>query len=127
MNESNNNFDAILKIAAQNLVKKDLELAQSIDTSNTFVSKKTLNKVRRRIKNYGQNSRWSEIPAVCRRIVAAVLIVCTISFAMCISVKAVRAEIISTILVWYDKFVSIFYNFNWFYYCRQWNSFCSCL
>ena len=109
MNESNNNFDTILKIAAKNLVEKDLELAKSINTSNTVISKKTLNKVRRRIKNYEKSSWWNEFPIACRRIVAAVLVVCTMSFAMCLSVKAVRTEIVNTILEWYDKFVSVFY------------------
>lgn len=105
----NNNFDVILGIAAKDLVKKDLALAQSIDTSKTEVSEKTLNKVRRRIKNYDKTTWWSELPIACRRFVAAVLIVCTISFAMCLSVDAVRAEIVNAILEWYDKFVSVSY------------------
>ncbi len=109
MSLSNNNFDALLKIAAVDLVRKDAEYANSLDTSNTVVSEKTLRKVRRRIRNYDRGAWWSELPLACRRAVAAVLIVCTMSFALCMSIDAVRREIVNTVLEWYDKFVAVFY------------------
>ena len=104
-----NNLDTILKTYAQSRVKKDIDLARSVDTSKTVVSKKTLRKVRSLIKNYDRTSAWNELPIVLRRIVAAVLIVCTISFAMCLSVEAIRNEIVNTIVDWYDKFVALFH------------------
>ncbi len=109
MSVSNNNFDAILKVVATDLVREDAEYAQAIDTSNTVVSEKTLRKVRRRIKNYDKSAWWSELPLACRRAVAAVLVVCTMSFALCMSIDGVRAEIVNTVLEWHDKFVSVFY------------------
>ena len=104
-----NNLDTILKTYAQSRVKKDIDLARFVDTSKTVVSKKTLRKVLSLIKNYDKTSAWNELPIVLRRIVAAVLIVCTISFAMCLSVEAIRNEIVNTIVDWYDKFVSVFF------------------
>lgn len=109
MNVSNTNLDAILTEYAKELVKKDIELAQSIDTSKTVVSKKTLNKVRSMIRNYDKKTWWGELPIILRRAVAIVLIICTISFVMCLSVEAIRSEIVNTIVELYDKFVSILY------------------
>ncbi len=109
MNGSNNGLDAILKIAAKDLIAKDLEYAHSIDTSQTVISEKRLKKSRRAIKNYEKQSLWLELPLACRRVVAAVLIICTMSFSLCLSVEAIRAEIANTIIEWYEKFVSVFY------------------
>ena len=53
---------------------------------------------------------WNELPIVLRRAVAGILIVCTISFVMCLSVEAIRNEIVNTIVEWYDKFVSVLYT-----------------
>ena len=41
--------------------------------------------------------------------VAALLIACTASFGMCMSVEAMRAEIADTVMKWYDAFVPVFY------------------
>lgn len=108
MNGSNN-LGNILKTYAQNKIRQDLEFARSIDTSKTVVSQKTLRKVRAEIRNYDRKSMWNELPLACRRIVAAILVVCTISFVMCLSVEAIRSEIVNTIVEWYDKFVSVFF------------------
>ena len=109
MSVSTDKFDALLKIAAVDLVRKDMEYANSLDTSSTVVSEKTLRKVRRRIKNHDKGVWWNELPFACRRAIAAVLIVCTLSFALCMSVEAVREQIVNTVLEWYDKFVAVFY------------------
>ncbi len=109
MIESYKNLDVLLHIAAVDLLEEDYAYAESIDTSETTISDKTKRKVLRRIRRYDSESVWSELPIVVKRMVASVLIVCTLSFAMCMSVKAVREEIVNTVLEWYDKFVAIFY------------------
>lgn len=109
MSVSNHSFEAVLKIAALGLVRQDLELARSVDTSGTVVSVKTLRKVRRDIRKFERGLRWREVPSVLRRVVAAILIVCTISFGVCMSVQPIRAEFVKMIMEWYDKFVAIFY------------------
>lgn len=109
MNGSNNNFDAILKTAADDLVRRDLKTAQSIDTSHTVISEKRLKQSRRKIRTFDRQSMWLKIPVTYRRIVAAVLVVCTMSFTLCLSVEAIRVEIANTVLEWYEKFVSVFY------------------
>jgi hypothetical protein len=109
MNASDPNLDALIKAAARDLLDEDLELFHSIDTSKTIMSDKAVKKIRKKIRNYDRESWWSSVPLACRRAVAAVLIICSMSFVFSMSVTAVRAEIVNTVMMWYDKFVSVFY------------------
>lgn len=109
MNASDPNLDALIKAAARDLLDEDLELFHSIDTSKTKMSDKAIKRIRRKIRNYDREPWWSSVPLACRRAVAAVLVICSISFGFCMSVTAVRAEIVNTVMKWYDKFVSVFY------------------
>ena len=109
MNAADSNFDTLLKEAARDLLQEDVDLLHSIDTSKTKVSDKTLQRVRKMIKNYDRGTMWSRVPIVCRRAVAAMLVLCSVSFGLCMSVTAVRAEIVNTVMKWYDDFVAIFY------------------
>lgn len=109
MNASDPNLDALIKAAARDLLDEDLELFHSIDTSKTKMSDKAIKRIRRKIRNCDRESWWSSVPLACRRAVAAVLVICSISFGFCMSVTAVRAEFVNTVMKWYDKFVSVFY------------------
>ena len=105
----NSNMDALMKASANTLLVEDIELFDSIDTSNTRISDKAIRRIRRKIKNYGKKTLRESIPVGCRRIVAAILIFCTVSFGLCMSIRAIREEILSTFMEWNDKFVSVFY------------------
>lgn len=109
MNASDPNLDALIKAAARDLLDEDLELFHSIDTSKTKMSDRAIKRIRRKIRNYDRESWWSSVPLACRRAVAAVLVICSMSFGFCLSVAAVRAEIVNTVMKWYDEFVSVFY------------------
>lgn len=108
MSVSKKTFGAVLEEAAKELVNDDVRFAHSIDTSKTVVSEKTLRRVRRQIKNYDTTPVRARTLSF-RRAVAAVLVVCILSFGLCMSIDAVREKIIDTIISWYDKFVSVFY------------------
>lgn len=109
MNASDPNLDALIKAAARDLLDEDLELFHSIDTSKTKMSERAIKRIRRKIRNYDRESWWSSVPLACRRAVAAVLVICSISFGFCMSVTAVRAEIVNTVMKWYDEFVAVFF------------------
>lgn len=109
MSESDKTFGAALEEAAKKLVEDDIQYAHSIDTSGTVVSEKAMRRVRRLIKNYEANAEKVKRPAIFRRAVAAIIIACTVSFSLCLSIDAVREKIFDTIVSWYDKFVSVFY------------------
>lgn len=109
MSESDNRFDAILKASAKKLLEEDIEIANSIDTTNTVVSKKALRKVRRKIKTQYKDSWWNTVPVACRRTVAAILCVCTFAFCLCMTVAPIRAEFIKIFVNGYEKFAAVFY------------------
>lgn len=105
----NDNLDALIMSAVHVLVDDNAEYMRSIDTSNTVISKSLDRKVYRNIRKHSKKNWWNSVPAACKRVVAAIMVFCTISFAMGMSVKAVREEVWNTILEWYDKFVAVFY------------------
>ncbi len=109
MNTSNRTLDALLVIAAEDLINDDLEFARSLDTSNTCIPEKTLRRIRRKIKKLERRSVWESLPLTCRRAVAAVLILCTTAFGVCMGIEPIRAVIVDTVIEWYEKFVSVFY------------------
>lgn len=105
----NSNIDALITSAAHVLIDDAAEYMRSIDTSNTVISKSLDRRVHKNIRKYSKKSWWSSVPVACKKVVAAIMIFCTISFAMSMSVEAVREEVWNTILEWYDKFVAVFY------------------
>lgn len=110
MNTNNQYFDVLFVVGARDLLKEDIEIAHSTDIKNTIISKRVLLRIRRKIKAYDIESRWLEsVPKLFRRIVVAILVACTVSFGMCMSVQAIRGEIIDTILKYYDEFVAVFF------------------
>lgn len=103
------NLDALIMSAAHVLVDDAADYMRSIDTSETVISKSLDKRVYRKIRKHRRDRWWSSVPVACKKVVAAIMIFCTISFAMSMSVEAVREEVWNTILEWYDKFVAVFY------------------
>lgn len=59
--------DTLLTACARDLLKEDLAIARSTDTTNTEVSAKVLRRIRRTIRNYDAEFRWSSVPVLFRR------------------------------------------------------------
>lgn len=109
MNAYKMSWDVLLKVCARELLEEDLAIARTTDTADISVSPKALRRIRRSIQNYEKESRWDSLSIIFRRIVAAILVVCSAFFGMCLSVDAVRSEIVHTVMKWYDEFVAVFY------------------
>ena len=105
----NSNMDALIMSAAHVLIDDTAEYMRAIDTSDTVISKKLDKRIRRRIRQNTTENFWAMVPVGVKKAVAAVLVFCTISFATCMSVEAVREDMWNTILKWYDKFVAVFF------------------
>ena len=112
MKISDHNLDTLIRAASDELLEDDVNYAKSLDTSTTQISDKAIRRIRRNIRNYDKETWWSNIPIACRRVVAALLVLCTISFGLCMSVTAIRAEIVSTLIKYYDKFIAVFYVYE---------------
>lgn len=109
MNLSDHNLDTLIRAASDELLEEDVKYANSLDTSNIQISEKAIRRIRRNIKNHDKESWWSGVPVACRRAVAAIMIVCTLSFGLSLCITPVRAAIISTFMEWHDRFVSVFF------------------
>ena len=105
----NSNMDALIMSAAHVLIDDTAEYMRAIDTSDTVISKKLDKRIRRRIRQNTTENYWSMVPVGVKKAVAAVLVFCTISFATCMSIEAVREDMWNTILKWYDQFVAVFH------------------
>ena len=103
------NMDALIMSAAHVLIDDTADYMRSIDTSDTVISKKLDKRIHRLIRQHTAENYWSMVPVGVRKAVAAVLVFCTISFATCMSVEAVREDMWNTILKWCDKFVAVFH------------------
>ena len=109
MNVSDFNLDLLIRASAHSLLAEDIELFDSIDTTNTRLSGRTIRRINKKIKKHEKKSWWEAVPVACRRAVAAVLVACSVSFGLCMGVSAIRGEFVGAVLEWYDKFVSVFY------------------
>lgn len=105
----NSNMDALIMSAAHVLIEDTADYMRSIDTSDIVISKKLDKRIYKRIRQNSRENHWNRVPVTFKKIVAAVMVFCTISFSLCMSVEAVRENVWNTILEWYDKFVAVFY------------------
>lgn len=109
MNTSDLNWDALLRAAARDLLKEEDDYLRTADTSKVEISKRANRRIEKKIKNYERESWWNSTPLVFRRIVAALMLACTVSFGLCLSVSALRAEMVKLIMEWHEEFVSVIY------------------
>ena len=109
MRTSDLDWDALIRAAARDLLKEDDSYIQSVDTSKVEIPERANRRLKRTIKNYERESWWNSMPALLRKSVAAIMICCTVLFGACVSVSAMRAEMVNVVTKWYDKFVSVIY------------------
>lgn len=107
MKISDHKLDALIRAASDELLEEDVNYAKSLDTSTTQISDKAIRRIRRNIRNYDKETWRNRVPVACRRAVASIMIVCTLSFGLSLCITPVRAAIISTFMEWHDRFVSI--------------------
>ena len=101
----NKNLDILLAANADVLTDQDAEYLRQLDVSDVEISAETDKRITRMIKRKSWLEALHTPMLVCKRIAAVFLIVCTIGFAVCMSVQEVRAYIVSMFTQWYDKYV----------------------
>lgn len=103
------NLNALILAASDVLIDEDVEYLNSIDVSKTEISPKLDRRIRRRIHRESRKESIAKLMSYTRRVAAVFLVICSISFVLCMSVTAVRTEIVNTVMAWYNKYVSVFY------------------
>ena len=111
MNESelNSNIDALIMLSAKSLIEEDLEIMRAAE-ADVEVPSRVHRKILRKIRSYDKKTETPQAIFYARRIAAVFLIICTISFAFCLSVEAIRTEIWNTIVEWYEEYVEIHFE-----------------
>ena len=101
------NLDALILAASDVLIDEDVEYLNSIDVSKTVISPKLDRRIRRRIHRESRKESIAKLMSYTRRVAAVFLVICSISFVLCMSVEAIRTRIWGTILTWFDDHVEI--------------------
>lgn len=103
----NDNLDALILLSAQVLEESNLSRFAAADTADTMRPASLDRKVRRLIRQEQRArraaARWTPV----KRVVAAILIFCTVAFAAAMSIEAVRGAVWQAIVRWYDTHIAV--------------------
>lgn len=103
----NDNLDALILLSAQVLEESNLSRFAAADTADTVRPASLDRKVRRLIRQEQRArraaARWTPV----KRVVAAILIFCTVAFAAAMSIEAVRGAVWQAIVRWYDTYIAV--------------------
>ena len=105
----NDKLDALIMLSGDVLIKKNAELYKSTDTSTVERPKSLDRRVRRNINKENRKQEYGALYKYGLRFVAAVLGVCTVSFAAVMSVEALRTALWNAIVKFFDDYISITY------------------
>lgn len=103
----NDKLDAMIMMSSHVLAEKSADALLSVDTSETEVPKLFAKKIDRMIKREHCKREYRELYSFGKRVAAVFLIVCTLSFALVMSVEAVRVALWQTLVEWYEDYIAI--------------------
>lgn len=105
----NDKIDALIMLSGNALVVKNLELFKNTDTSDVVRPKSLDRRVQRNINKEHRRKEYGSFYVFAKRCAAAVLIVCTVSFAIAMSIPPVRAAFFNAIVKFFEEYLSITY------------------
>ena len=103
----NDNLDALILLSAQVLEESNLSRFAAADTTDTVRPASLDRKVRRLIRQEQRARRTAARWTPVKRVVAAILIFCTVAFAAAMSIEAVRGAVWQAIVRWYDTYIAV--------------------
>lgn len=105
----NDKLDAMIMMSSHVLAEKSADALLSVDTTKTEIPKSFAKKVNRMIKREHRKQEYRELYSFGKHVAAVFLIVCTVSFALVMSVEAVRVALWHTLVEWYEDYIAISY------------------
>ena len=105
----NDKIDALIILSGNALVVKNLELFKNTDTSDVVRPKSLDRRVQRNINKEHRRKEYGSFYVFAKRCAAAVLIVCTVSFAIAMSIPPVRAAFFNAIVKFFEEYLTIAY------------------
>ena len=105
----NDKLDALIMLSGDVLIAKNAKLYRDTDTSSITRPKALDRRVQRKINKEHRKQEFGTFYKYGRRIAAALLIACTVSFAAIMSVEAVRTALWNTLIEFFDDYISVMY------------------
>lgn len=103
----NDNLDALILLSVQVLEEESLKRFDAAEPAGIVRPASLDRKVRRLIRREQNvcrpSARWMPV----KRVVAAILIFCTVAFAAAMSIEAVRGAVWQAIVRWYDTHIAV--------------------
>lgn len=103
----NDKLDALIMLSGDVLIQRNVELFKSRDTSGVVRPKSLDRRVQRTIDKEHRIKEYGYLLKPVKAFVAAILIICTVSFAAVMSVDAVRESIWQAIVNLYNDFFEV--------------------
>ena len=105
----NDKLDALIIMSGDVLIKKNYEMYQNTDVSGVIKPKSLDRRVMRNINRENRKKEYGNLYKYLRRCAVLILVVCTVSFAVMMSVEAVRSAVWNAIIEFFDDYLSISY------------------
>ena len=79
----------------------------SVDTSNVHIPASVERRIRHMINKERRRNEYGVVYKAAKQAAAIILVICTAAFAFTMSVEAVREALWSTVIQWYEDYISI--------------------
>lgn len=104
------NLDTLIFAASDTLTEKNAEYLASFDSSDALIRPSVQRKILRMIRNEERKEKHARVLSSCRRIACVFLVVCTISFALCLSIEGVRTKLFEAVVEWYEDNIGVIFS-----------------
>lgn len=105
----NDQLDAMILLSAHVLAERNEAELMSVNTSDVSIPVSIERRITHMINKERRKSEYGAVYKVARQVAAVVLIVCSAAFIFAMSVDAVREALWSTIVKWYEDYISVAY------------------
>lgn len=105
----NDQLDAMILLSAHVLAERNEAELMSVNTSDVSIPVSIERRITHMINKERRKSEYGAVYKTAKEVAAVVLIVCSTAFIFAMSVDAVREALWSTIVKWYEDYISVAY------------------
>ena len=105
----NDQLDAMILLSAHVLAERNEAELMSVNTSDVSIPVSIERRITHMINKERRRSEYGAVYKTAKEVAAVVLIVCSTAFIFAMSVDAVREALWSTIVKWYEDYISVAY------------------
>lgn len=105
----NDQLDAMILLSAHVLAERNEAELMSVNTSDVSIPVSIERRITHMINKERRRSEYGAVYKTAKEVAAVVLIVCSAAFIFAMSVDAVREALWSTIVKWYEDYISVAY------------------